>query len=42
MLVLMRHLGYELKTDEDDARMYIATNQTADGVQAHPIDIKAS
>lgn len=29
MLVLMRHLGYELHTDEDDAKMYIATNQTA-------------
>ncbi|MBU3601826.1 GNAT family N-acetyltransferase [Polynucleobacter sp. AM-25C3] len=29
MLVLMRHLGYELHTDEDDAKMYIATNSTA-------------
>ena len=29
MLVLMRHLGYELHTDEDDAKIYIATNQTA-------------
>ena len=28
MLILMRHLGYELHTDEDDARMYIATHQT--------------
>lgn len=28
MLVLMRHLGYELHTDEDDMKMYIAINQT--------------
>ncbi len=28
MLVLMRHLGYELHTDKNDAKMYIATNQT--------------
>ena len=28
MLVLMRHLGYELHTDEDDSKMYIASNQT--------------
>ena len=28
MLVLMRHLGYELQTDEDDAKMYIATHKT--------------
>lgn len=26
MLVLMRHLGYLLATDEDDAKMYIATH----------------
>jgi acetyltransferase len=42
MLVLMRHLGYELHTDEDDAKMFIASNQTADMAQAHPIAIKAS
>lgn len=42
MLVLMRHLGYELQTDDDDAKMYIASNQTADVAQAHPIAIKAS
>ena len=28
MLALMRHLGYSLLTDEDDARMYIATHST--------------
>ena len=28
MLVLMRHLGYELHTDEDDAKMYIASHRT--------------
>ena len=37
MLVLMRHLGYELHTDEDDAKMYIATNQTT--YVAHPTPI---
>jgi RimJ/RimL family protein N-acetyltransferase len=26
MLVLMRHLGFTLQTDEDDAKMYIATH----------------
>ena len=28
MLVLMRHLSYELHTDEDNTKIYIATNQT--------------
>ena len=28
MLVLMRHLGYELNTDEDDVKMYIASHKT--------------
>ncbi|WP_114638291.1 GNAT family N-acetyltransferase [Polynucleobacter necessarius] len=28
MLILMRHLGYELHTDEDDSKMYIASHQT--------------
>ncbi|MFZ4379301.1 MAG: GNAT family N-acetyltransferase [Polynucleobacter sp.] len=28
MLVLMRHLGYELHADADDPKMYIASHQT--------------
>ena len=28
MLILMRHLGFALHTDEDDAKMYIASHQT--------------
>lgn len=28
MLILMRHLGYQLNVDEDDPKMYIATHQT--------------
>jgi len=28
MLVLMRHLGYELHTDENDTKMYIASSPT--------------
>ncbi len=42
MLVLMRHLGYELHTDEDDAKMYIATNQTTYVAHPTPIVTKAT